>query len=154
MPSRSALVLLIVTSWTLAGTLLIEAGQAFAVKAMPDTVYCSPSDCEVCVEYEHTESGDRCVKCTITTTDRCKAKSGAEWTPGTKHYATVKDDVDVYNSPVKPRKVIGIMSAGSGSVILDYHPDGWCKLDLGAFARAHDGSGVGWIAQDHLDGCP
>lgn len=127
---------------------------ALAVKASPPTVYCSPSRCEVCLEYEHTEAGDRCIKCTITSTELCLDKSGAEWKPGQTHYATVKNDVDVYDSPVKPRKIIGIMAGGSGTRILDYHPHGWCKLDLHAFPYAHKGSEEGWIAQDHLEGCP
>jgi hypothetical protein len=150
---RPPLALPILASWALAGGLLTTFfGEALAVKATPDTVYCSPSACEVCSEFEHTESGDRCVKCTITSTDKCVNKSGAEWTPGNPAYATVKDLVDVYNSPVKPRKVIGTMAAGNAARILDYHPDGWCKLDFKDFPDAH--ATEGWIAEDHLEGCP
>ena len=137
---------------------MTSGGEAFAVKASA-AVYCSPAKCEVCIEYEHGANGDQCVKCTIRSTAQCLDKSGAEWSrPLKPHLATVKKEdvggVDVYDSPVKPRKVIGIMAAGSGARILDYHPDGWCKLNLEAFPDAHDGRRVGWIAQDHLEGCP
>jgi hypothetical protein len=124
-------------------------GAALAVKATPDTVYCSPSACEVCVEYEHTKNGDRCLKCEIRSTPYCLNKSGAEWQPGNPAWATAKDDVDVYDSPVKPRHVIGMMIALSRGIVLDYHPDGWCKLK-----QVGDGFRDGWVAQDHLDGCP
>ena len=145
----------VLTSRVLAGALLMGyCGHALAAKGVPDSVYCSPAECEVCVEYEHAEGGDRCLKCAIQSTDLCVDKSGAVWTPGAPHLATVKDDVDVYDKPVEPRSVIGIMRATSAAVILDYHPDGWCKLELKAFPAAHNGSGEGWIAQDHLEGCP
>jgi hypothetical protein len=144
MRCRPSLPISILASWGLAGCLLtLSFSEAFAVKATPDTALCSPASCRTCLEYEHTESGHRCVKCTAI--ENC--------TPASR-LAMVKDDVDVYNSPVEPRKVIGIMTAGSGAWILEHHPDEWCKLDLTAFPFAHDGSGVGWIAEDHLDGCP
>jgi hypothetical protein len=137
----------------LAGLLLAASiGNAVAAKAALPSGYCSPSYCEVCVEREHTADGGRCLKCAMASTALCQTKVSAPWTP--VHYARAKDDVDVYNKPVEPRKVIGIMRVGSGTTILDYHPDGWCELDLAAFPEAHDGSGVGWIAHDHLEGCP
>jgi hypothetical protein len=157
--SKAGRLLAVLASWTLAELLLVGSfGEALAVKASPPTVYCSPSKCEVCIELEHTESGDRCVKCKITSTEYCLDKSGGEWTPpGKPHVATVKkedvDGIDVYDKPVEPRKVIGIMGPGSSAPILDYHPDGWCKLgDITAFLAG--GRSEGWIAQDHLEGCP
>jgi len=60
-------------------------------------------------------------------------------------WATAKDEVDIYDSPVNPRHVIGSMIAFSMGRILAYHPDGWCKLQSVA-----PGSKDGWVAQDHL----
>jgi hypothetical protein len=54
-----------------------------------------------------------------------------------------------YNSPVEPRRVIGIMRAGTGTSVLAYHRDGWCKLSLKAFIGRS-----GRVAADHLNGCP
>jgi hypothetical protein len=153
--ARSKFGLTPLTSGVLAGFLLVGSiGEALAVKASPPTVYCSPSACEVCIELEHTASGDRCVKCKITSTEHCLNKSSGEWKP---HMATVKKEdvggVDVYDRPVEPRKVIGVMGPGSAGVILDYHPDGWCKL--GKITAFLDGvRSEGWVAQDHLRGCP
>jgi uncharacterized protein YkwD len=49
----------------LAGLMLIgPAGSALAVKASPPTVSCT-GQCEACIEMEHTDSGDRCVKCGV-----------------------------------------------------------------------------------------
>lgn len=61
-------------------------------------------------------------------------------------WATTKDAVDVYDRPVEPRRVTGTMIAFSMGRILDYHPDGWCKLQGVA-----DGNKDGWVAQDHLN---
>ena len=52
---------------------------------------------------------------------------------GETNYATAKNDVDIYNSPVEPRIVIGILRAGTGTSVLAYHRDGWCKLSLKGF---------------------
>jgi hypothetical protein len=78
------------------------------------------------------------------------------WLHGSGHagedpgnFATAKNDVDVYNRPVEPRKVIGMMRAGTGTNVLEYHPDGWCKLGLKAFIGRS-----GWVAADHLRNCP
>jgi len=60
-------------------------------------------------------------------------------------WATAKDLVDVYDSPVKPRSVIGTMIAFSKGRVLAHHPDGWCKLQSVA-----PGSNDGWVADDHL----
>lgn len=62
-------------------------------------------------------------------------------------FATAKNDVDVYNSPVRPRQIVGMMRAGTRAKVLDQHADGWCKL-RGVAAGAD-----GWVAQDHLTGC-
>jgi hypothetical protein len=62
--------------------------------------------------------------------------------------ATAKNDVDVYNSPVQPRRVVAIMRRGVTGVVVGYHRDGWCQLDISA------PDVVGWVAQNHLNGCP
>ncbi|MGB3021739.1 MAG: hypothetical protein WBB50_06430 [Methyloceanibacter sp.] len=61
-------------------------------------------------------------------------------------WATTKNAVDVYDKPVEPRRVTGTMIAFSLGRILDYHPDGWCKLQGVA-----NGDQDGWVAQDHLN---
>lgn len=63
--------------------------------------------------------------------------------------AFAKSEVEVYDQPVAPRKVIGTFPGTAGSSVLAYHPHGWCQLDLGAW-----GLGKGWIAQNHLSNCP
>jgi len=60
-------------------------------------------------------------------------------------WATTKDEVNVYDSPVNPRHVLGTMIAFSKGRILASHPDGWCKLQGVA-----PGYKDGWVAQDHL----
>jgi hypothetical protein len=67
--------------------------------------------------------------------------------------ATANNDVDIYDSPTVPRKVLAIMIAGTQGQILEHHPDGWCKLDK---LQSKQPAGVvsGWVAQDHLTGCP
>jgi len=69
-------------------------------------------------------------------------------TLGKATIATASNDVDVYDSPVRPRKVIGSMQAGAKATVVDRHPDGWCKLK--AVAAGQDG----WVAYDHLTNCP
>ena len=61
---------------------------------------------------------------------------------------TAKGDVDIYNSPIPPRRVIGMMRGGTSAKIVASHPDGWCKL--GGIANGADG----WVAFDHLTVCP
>jgi hypothetical protein len=56
---------------------------------------------------------------------------------------------DVLDSPVEPREKIGEMEALTQAPVLAHHPDGWCKLKGVA-----DNGGDGWVAQDHLTGCP
>jgi hypothetical protein len=58
------------------------------------------------------------------------------------------DDVDIYDSPVEPRKVIGMMEDDTSAPSLEHHPDGWCKIDT---LKLFDGTtGPGWVAEDHL----
>jgi len=67
--------------------------------------------------------------------------------------ATAKDDVDIYNSPVEPRGVIGMMFGNTKGQVLEHHQDGWCRLDQ--FEKTEPpGIGSGWVAEDHLSGCP
>lgn len=121
--------------------LLACSGSAFAMMASPPTVHCSWLECKTCVEAEGMPDGSkRCVKCGWIGLE-CKGRASA----------TIKNDVDVYDSPVEPRRVIGIMPGGQGqsTEILEYHPHGWCRLHLEAW-----GLGLGWIAHNHLEGCP
>lgn len=66
--------------------------------------------------------------------------------------ATAKNDVDIYDKPVddpaSPRQVIGMMTAGNWGYVREYHPHGWCHLDI-LQPRIR-----GWVAQDHLTNCP
>ena len=62
--------------------------------------------------------------------------------------ATAKNDVDIYNSPVEPRKVIGMMRGNSKASVLGHHQDGWCQLKAPA-----PGVATGWVADNHLRGC-
>jgi hypothetical protein len=61
--------------------------------------------------------------------------------------AEAKNDVDVYDSPVKPRKKYKnyFIKEGKMGKVLERHEDGWCKLA----GVAPDG-GEGWVAEDHL----
>jgi len=67
---------------------------------------------------------------------------------GTGNMTTAKEDVDVYDSPVEPRKVIGMMQGGAKAGVLGHHQDGWCQLQSPAA-----GVTAGWVADDHLSGC-
>jgi hypothetical protein len=59
--------------------------------------------------------------------------------------AKAKNDVDVYNNPVEPRAIIGIMRFGVRAPVLTSHRDGWYKLQ--GVAAGVDG----WVAADHLE---
>jgi hypothetical protein len=61
--------------------------------------------------------------------------------------AEAKNDVDVYDSPVKPREKYKnyFIKEGKTGKVLERHEDGWCKLA----GVAPDG-GEGWVAEDHL----
>jgi hypothetical protein len=61
--------------------------------------------------------------------------------------AQARDDVDVYDSPVKPRHKYKhyFIKQGRQAEVLARHKDGWCKLK----GVAPD-SGDGWVAEDHL----
>ena len=56
--------------------------------------------------------------------------------------ACANNDVDVYDSPVEPRSVTGMMAGGAKAKILQRHEHGWWKMD-----------GYGWVARDHLSPC-
>jgi hypothetical protein len=61
---------------------------------------------------------------------------------------TANHDVDIYDNPIEPRQVIGMMEGDSSAPFLERHPHGWCKLDK---LKLFDGTtGPGWIAEDHL----
>ena len=62
---------------------------------------------------------------------------------GRSNTVCAKNDVDIFNSPVEPRNVIGMMNGGTKGTIVERHPDGWSKTQ-----------GYGWIANDHLGACP
>lgn len=53
-----------------------------------------------------------------------------------------KNNVDIYDSPVEPRKVTGMMRGGTPGKITERHPHGWVKI-----------AGYGWIANDHFGKC-
>jgi pathogenesis-related protein 1 len=54
---------LIVIALVVAAPPTISLGPALATMASAPTVTCSRHRCQQCVEYEHAESGDRCIKC-------------------------------------------------------------------------------------------
>jgi hypothetical protein len=62
---------------------------------------------------------------------------------GRNNTVCAKNNVDIYNSPVEPRNVIGMMNGGTKGTIVERHPHGWSKIQ-----------GFGWIANDHLGACP
>jgi hypothetical protein len=62
---------------------------------------------------------------------------------GRSNSGCAKNDVDVYDKPVEPRKVTGMMPGGTTGKITERHPDGWVKI-----------SGYGWIASNHFGKCP
>ncbi|MGD9502284.1 MAG: SH3 domain-containing protein [Methyloceanibacter sp.] len=62
---------------------------------------------------------------------------------GRNNSVCAKNDVDIYNSPVEPRNVVGMMNGGTKGTIVERHPDGWYKIQ-----------GYGWIANNHLGSCP
>jgi hypothetical protein len=68
--------------------------------------------------------------------------------PPPQKIATAKNDVDIYNSPVQPRNVIAMMRRGTQAPVLEYHTHGWCRLDIPSPKV------IGWVARDHLTGCP
>jgi len=59
------------------------------------------------------------------------------------------NDVEIYDVPVEPRKVIGVMRGNTWAIYLNYHPDGWCQLRK---FESTEPAGVssGWVAEDHL----
>jgi hypothetical protein len=67
---------------------------------------------------------------------------------GKANIVTAKNDVDVYNSPVQPRRVTTMMRRGTQAVSTENHRDGWCKL----FYPPVGATVTGWVAMDHLSG--
>lgn len=69
--------------------------------------------------------------------------------------AKVDHDVEVYNSPVNPRRVVGTMLAGAKARAVEHHQDGWCRLEN---IDSSDPPTVkaGWVAEDHFTSgkCP
>jgi hypothetical protein len=136
-------------------------GTALALEPSPPAVVWHRRHCQRCVE--HSGADHRCVKCG--SIPGCGPQDGggdasggssAEKATGcptggqasAPSQATAINDVDIYNSPVRPRKVIGMMPSGSNAAFLERHPDGWCRLDK---LHLFDGTtGPGWIAEDHL----
>jgi hypothetical protein len=70
------------------------------------------------------------------------ATPGPKGPPTKLPAACANNDVDVYDSPVEPRSVIGMMAAGTKAKVVQRHPDGWWKM-----------LGLGWVAKDHLTSC-
>jgi hypothetical protein len=63
--------------------------------------------------------------------------------------AKVDHDVEIFDSPVEPRKVIGMMLAGAQGRAMQHHGDGWCRLE--AIDRTDPPSvKAGWVADDHF----
>lgn len=119
---------------------------ALATKASPPTVTCSATQCETCLEYSG--AGNRCLKCTRI--ERCLIdKGGGGPKSPIARYGRATNDVDIYDSPVAPRKIIGMMRVNEEGPVMELHRDGWAKLLLPATPDFQRG-GNGWVANDHL----
>jgi hypothetical protein len=139
----------ILTKWAFALLVLLSIAlldTAHAVIGEPPTVTCLPSNCETCLEYSG--SDNRCLKCARI--EGCAIDKGGRLpqSPFAK-YGRAKNDVDIYNSPVEPRRVIGMMRTDEEAPLMELHPDGWAKLYLRATPDFQTG-GNGWVAVDHL----
>jgi hypothetical protein len=83
-----------------------------------------------------------------------KAAAPPPPSPPAQKTATAKNDVDIYKGPggkfgtIKCQGHRCVMRDQTTAPVLEYHPDGWCKLKGVA-----DGAD-GWVAADHLSGCP
>jgi hypothetical protein len=120
--------------------------RAFATYAEPPTAICLPERCETCLEASGPEG--RCVKCGPIEGCEINKGGGPRSESPIARDAEAKDDVDIYDSPVKPRKVIGMMREKQDAPVFELHPDGWAKLKLPA--SPDFGGGFGWVALDHL----
>jgi hypothetical protein len=131
----------------LAALLLIASLDAvLAVVGEPPTVTCSAAECQTCLEYSGPDN--RCLKCTRI--EGCLIDKGG-WLPQSPiaRYGRAINDVDIYDSPVMPRKVIGMMRKDEEGPVMEQDPDGWAKLFLRPSPDFQSG-GNGWIAVDHL----
>ena len=132
-----ALGLLIISVWL---------SDAFAVVGEPPTVTCDPAQCQTCLEYSGPDN--RCLKCTHI--EGCLIdKGGPRSESPIGREAEAKNDVDIYDSPVEPRNVIGMMRKGQQVPVVELHPHGWAKLKFPANSD-FPGGGLGWVANDHL----
>ena len=77
----------------------------------------------------------------------CASLASADYQCQVGSVAQAKDDVDVYDNPVEPRKAYDdyFIKEGTEGKVLARHEDGWCKL-----AGVAPGGGEGWVAEDHL----
>jgi hypothetical protein len=119
---------------------------ALATVGTPPTVTCDAAQCETCLEYSGPDN--RCLKCTHIEGCSINKGGGLPRSPIAR-YGRAIHDVDIYNSPVEPRKVIGMMRTDDEGPVMEQHPDGWSKLYLPALADFPSG-GNGWVANDHL----
>lgn len=63
--------------------------------------------------------------------------------------AKVDHDVDIFDRPVAPRRVLGTMLAGANGRAVEHHQDGWCRLEN--IDRSDPPTlKAGWVADDHF----
>ncbi len=127
--------------------LLIETPETtLATVATPPTVTCDAAQCETCLEYSGPDN--RCLKCGPIEGCSINKGGGLPKSPIAR-YGRALHDVDIYDSPVEPRKVIGMMRTDDEGPVMAQHPDGWSKLYLPRLPDFPSG-GNGWVANDHL----
>lgn len=129
-----------------AGLVQLAPGAALAVVASPPTVTCSADNCQTCLEYSG--PGNRCLKCARIEGCQIDKGGGLPQSPIAR-YGRALNDVDIYDSPTQPRKVIGMMRRDQEGPVMELHPDGWAKLFLRSSPGFRSG-GNGWVAIDHL----
>ena len=127
--------------------LAMPLGPAWAVLGEPPTVTCDVEQCETCLEYSGPDK--RCLKCTRIEGCLIDKGGGPRSESPIAREAEAKNDVDIYDSPVEPRKVIGMMRKDQEVPVFEMHPDGWAKLKFPATPDFPSG-GFGWVANDHL----
>ncbi len=118
---------------------------ALATVNKPPTVTCPAEECLTCLEYSGADN--RCLKCGPIMNCGIN-KTGLPKSPIAR-YGRALHDVDIYDSPVQPRKVIGMMRKDQEGPVMALHPDGWAQLYLRASPDFRSG-GNGWVANDHL----
>lgn len=121
-------------------------GGGWARVATPPTVTCDAAQCLACLEYSGPDN--RCLKCGPIEGCSINKGGGLPQSPIAR-YGRALHDVDIYDSPVEPRKVVGMMRTGDEGPVMAQHPDGWSKLYLPAL-RDFPSGGEGWVANDHL----